>query len=66
MENNTRTLVKGYRDSTITECWMLCLARNKSSDSFLTELIETNGRNGIEHSNFIVSTTEEWETLIES
>lgn len=41
---------------------MLCLARDKSSDSFLIELIETNGRNGIQISLF----QEEWETLIES
>lgn len=41
---------------------MLCLARDKSSDSFLIELIETNGQNGIQISLF----QEEWETLIES
>lgn len=41
---------------------MLCLARDKSSDSFLIELIETNGRNGIQISLF----QEGWETLIEN
>lgn len=41
---------------------MLCLARDKSSDSFLIELIETNGRNGIQISLF----QEGWEIIIES